>query len=376
MNHTYISGLFVYPGKVGGAEAYFNNLLAGFVEIGFQERIHLLLNQQLMDQYDPIIRKFQVDFIDMKQNRVIYDSSLPLMHRIPTKYKVIFSPNYVSTWGTLSGSRSYVTTIHDLQYQHFPQFFSAIKRKWLYWAHVNTLKVCKKVVCISEFVKNDICRVYGEKYRSKLEVLPNPIDFAKLDQVGKKTAFDYDFPYILSVAAHYPHKNTLTLVKAYQIFQQKFPKVRLVLTGQLSHKLVGGNYEAYGKELKASFEQNSHIIPTGYVADHDLAQLYQNSSFFVFPSLFEGFGMPPVEAMGLGKPVITSRRGSLEEVTLEKATYLNHPEDVEELAEKMIACYENLSGVSRKAEKLAPTIRSTYTKENVARSYAKLFDTL
>ena len=376
MNHTYISGLFVYPGKVGGAEAYFNNLLAGFVEIGFQERIHLLLNQQLMDQYDPIIRNFQVDFIDVKQNRVLYDSSLPLMHSIPSKYKVIFSPNYVSTWGTLKGSRTYVTTIHDLQYQHFPQFFSALKRKWLYWAHINTLKVCKKVVCISEFVKNDICRVYGEKYRAKLEVLPNPIDFAKLDSKTKGNEFDYDFPYILSVAAHYPHKNTLTLVKAFQLFQEKFPEVRLVLTGQLSHKLVGGNYEAYGKELKSSFEQNSHIIPTGYVADHDLAQLYQSSSFFVFPSLFEGFGMPPVEAMGLGKPVITSRSGSLEEVTLEKATYLNNPEDVEELANKMITCFESLGREARKAKKLAPAIRSIYSKENVARSYAKLFDEL
>lgn len=376
MNHTFITGLFVYPGKVGGAEAYFNNLLAGFVELGIQNRFRLLLNQALRDQYDPIINEFEIDFIEIKQNRVLYDSTLPFMHAIPQKYRLVFSPNYVSTWKGLTGSRTCVTTIHDLQYQHFPQFFSSTKRKWLYWAHMNTLKACKKVVCISEFVKNDICRVYGEKYRKKLVVIPNPIHFPKLSSSPKKPSYSYPPSYILSVAAHYPHKNTLTLVKAFHLFNQQFPDVKLVLTGQLSNQLVGGNYEQYGAQLREAFSENPHIITTGFVPSDELTHLYTHCSLFAFPSLFEGFGMPPVEAMGVGKPVITSRCGSLEEVTLQQATYLDHPEDEHELAEKMIACFERLTSEQQQAAQKVDSIRQAYAKKNIAQAYANLFESL
>ena len=376
MNHTLITGLFVYPGKVGGAEAYFNNLLSGFVELGIQDRFRLLLNQALRDQYHPIIHQYEIDFIELKQNRVLYDSTLPFMYTIPPTYQLIFSPNYVSTWKGLAGKRTCVTTIHDLQYQHFPQFFSAKKRKWLYWAHINTLKACKKVVCISEFVKNDICRVYGEKYRDKLIVIPNPIDFPQVQKSNNKKSYGHPSSYILSVAAHYPHKNTLTLVRAFQLFNQRFPEVKLVLTGQLSNKLVGGNYESYGAQLHDLFAQNPNIVTTGYVPSEELAHLYTHCSLFVFPSLFEGFGMPPVEAMGVGKPVITSRCGSLEEVTLGQATYLDHPEDEEELAEKMIACFKNLEIEQRKAAGKVTSLQKAYSLKTVAQAYANLFESL
>ena len=376
MNHTLITGLFVYPGRVGGAEAYFNNLLSGFVELGIQNRFRLLLNQALRDQYHPIIHQYEIDFIELKQNRVLYDSTLPFMYTIPPKYRLIFSPNYVSTWKGLAGKRTCVTTIHDLQYQHFPQFFSSKKRKWLYWAHINTLKASKKVVCISEFVKNDICRIYGEKYRDKLVVIPNPIDFPQANKVKKEHSYSYPSPYILSVAAHYPHKNTLTLVRAFNLFNQQYPTVKLILTGQLSKQLVGGNYENYGAQLQDLFAQNPNILTTGYVSSEELAYLYQNCSLFVFPSLFEGFGMPPVEAMGVGKPVITSRCGSLEEVTLGQAIYLDQPEDDQELAGKMIACYENLATQQAQAAEKADPIRKTYAVETIAQAYANLFDSL
>ena len=376
MKKTIITGLFVYPGKVGGAEIYFNNLLAGFVKNNSEEKVHLLLNRNLIDQYDPVVNKFSVDYIDVKQNRVLYDSTLPFIHSPIKKFPVVFSPNYVTTLANLTGSRSYVTTIHDLQYQHFPEFFSAKKRKWQYFAHVNTLKACRKVICISEFVKDDICRVYGEKYRNKLEVIHNPIDFSKLDQPAKGGKFAYDFPYILSVAAHYPHKNTLTLVKAFNIFNKEFPEYKLVLVGQLSKNLVGGNYESYGAELGKAFESNPNIITTGFVQDDELAQIYRNCNFFVFPSLFEGFGMPPVEAMGVGKPVITTRCGSLQEVTLNQATYINSPRDEWEIAEHMKRCCENLPAESLRAEKLAEEIRHTYCPGNISRAYTHVFDKL
>lgn len=221
-----------------------------------------------------------------------------------------------------------------------------------------------------------MCRVYGEKYRNKLKVIPNPIDFAQLTSPQKQSSYSYPSPYILSVAAHYPHKNTSTLIRAFQLFSQRFPEVKLVLTGQLSDKLVGGNYERYGAQLRDLFAQNPNIVTTGYVPSEELAHLYTHCSLFVFPSLFEGFGMPPVEAMGVGKPVITSRCGSLEEVTLGQATYLDHPEDEQELADKMIACFENLAAKQREAVGKATFIQKAYSVKTVAQAYANLFESL
>jgi len=376
MNKTLVTGLFVYPGKVGGAEIYFNNLLSGFIANGYEDHIHLLLNQNLVDEYDPVVNQFSVDFIDVKHNRVVYDSTLPVVHKAAKRFDVIFSPNYVSTLTHLTGSRSHVTTIHDLQYQHFPQFFSTKKRKFQYLAHVNTLKACNKVVCISEFVKNDICRVYGEKYRDKLVVIHNPIDFTKLDRPAEGGKFAYDFPYFLSVAAHYPHKNTLTLVKAFNEFNKKYPEMKLVLVGQLSKHLVGGDYEAYGAELGKAFASNPNIITTGFVQEDELAQIYRNCSAFVFPSLFEGFGMPPVEAMCVGKPVITTRCGSLQEVTLNKATYIDNPKDDLEIADHLLQVYENLPVETLNAENLVEEVRNNYCPATVSRAYAQLFNQL
>jgi len=376
MKHTLISGLFIYPGKVGGAEIYFNNLLSGFVENGYTNQMSLLMNKEFIDQFDPLVQEFDTHYIEVKRNRVLYDSTLPMVHKSVKQHEVVFSPNYVTTLTHLTGKQAYTTTIHDLQYQHFPQFFSTKKRKWQYFAHTNTLKACKKVICISDFVKEDICKVYGEKYRDKLVVIHNAIDFCKLDKTAQSEQFSYDFPYILSVAAHYPHKNTLTLVKAFNEFNRIYPNTKLVLAGQLSKNLVGGDYEAYGAQLEAAFNANPNIITTGFVSDGELSQLYRNASFFVFPSLFEGFGMPPVEAMSIGKPVITTRCGSLEEVTLGKAFYMNEPQNEEELAHLMQDCFANLDEKTYEAESLVQEVRHHYSPKTVARSYIDLFESL
>jgi glycosyltransferase involved in cell wall biosynthesis len=367
MKKTLITGLFLYPGKVGGAETYFYNLLDGFVQNGAQDAMQLLMNEAYQADFQPIIKSFKTHFRPVKYNRAVYDYIFPRL--VKEKFEVYFSPNYITPLPLVNSKAQYVTTIHDLQYLNFPQFFSRLKRNWQYAAHLNTLNNCKSVICISEFVKNDIIKFFGKKYAPKLKVIHNPIDFSYLEKPAQSEKFNFDFPYILSVAAHYPHKNTLTLIKAFQIFNKKFPEVKLVLAGQLSKNLKGGNYEEYGQQLNAEFQKNPNILTTGFVSNEELAQLYQNCAFFVFPSLFEGFGMPPVEAMGLGKPTIVSKTTSLPEVTLNQAIYLEDPKNENELQEKINHCWQNLSTYTANSQALSAKIKQQFHPKNIAELY-------
>jgi glycosyltransferase involved in cell wall biosynthesis len=174
------------------------------------------------------------------------------------------------------------------------------------------------------------------------------------------------------VANLYPHKNTLTLIKAFQLFSKQYPDVKLVLTGQLPDNLKGELYLDYQVKLKEYIETNPNIIITGYVDDNYLSYLYRNSLFFVFPSLFEGFGMPPVEAMGMGIPTITTRVSSLEEVTQNKAIYVDDPTNQIELMEKMIYTYDNLDKLKAQFKEQSKSIIDFYRPGAIAQKYHNL----
>lgn len=369
-----MSGIFIYPGKVGGAENYFNNLLAGFLHWEANQTIDLIMNEHFKNDFAEEVSHFHTHYINVKYNRTLYDYILPYLAKGKGDYDAYFSPNYITPLPIFKNGKKYITTLHDLQYLHFPQFFSKIKRSWLYLAHLNMLKNSDTVVCISDFVRKDVIRFFGEKYTSKLKVIHNPINFEHLDKPALESKFKFDFPYILSVSAQYPHKNTLTLIKAFNIFNQKYPELKLVLTGQLSKNLRGGHYQEYGNQLEQAFSQNPNIIITNYVSEADLALLYNNCSFFIFPSLFEGFGMPTIEAMSLGKPTITTKRGSLQEVTMDRAIYMENPTNEQELFLLMEDCYNRLGFYKSRFESYKNEIREKYNPINISHQYLQLFD--
>jgi glycosyltransferase involved in cell wall biosynthesis len=255
-------------------------------------------------------------------------------------------------------------------YRNFPEFFKGPKRNWLYLSHLNTLKNAEKVIVPSEYVKSDIIKHFGKKYQNKIVPIHNPIDLSRFETntvISKEK--EIDSPYIFSVANLYPHKNTLTLINAFNAFNKEYPEVKLVLTGQLPDNLKGELHLDYQIRLKEHIKSNPNIIITGYVDDAYLSYLYKNSLFFIFPSLFEGFGMPPVEAMGLGIPTITTRVTSLEEVTQKKAIYVDNPTDSEELKAKMVYCYKNLDSLKLKFKEQSSSIVNSFAPKVIGKKY-------
>jgi glycosyltransferase involved in cell wall biosynthesis len=369
MSRVLISGLFIHPGKVGGAEKYFYNILKGFEQLGLSDYFTLLLNKNYpISSYDPIIERYAINWVAVNYNRAIYDYGLELK-KYTKGYKKVFNPNYITPLYSFN-KISHITTIHDLQYLHYPEFFSKTKRLFQYLSHRHTLARSKAVVAISEFVREDILDKFGLQYASKVFKIPVPISLEHLQ--NKVSTPMYPFSYILSVSAWFPHKNLINLVRAFRAFQELYSNdLKLILVGQ-NQDLRGGNYQKYHQELSEEIARTPNIVFTGYIDDASLGNIYQHCLFFVFPSLFEGFGMPVIEAMALGKPTLTTRCGSLAEVSLNQAIYIDNPLDTKEWTQKIKYMFDNQEFLLQQFASIAPQIQKLYLPASIASDYAKL----
>ncbi len=234
-----------------------------------------------------------------------------------------YSPNYFTPRGLGCAK---VTTIPDLQYLHYPDNFSVQKRGWLRWAHDRTLRRAERVTVYSDFVRDDIAQRYGARWSDQVVTIPIPVSW---DRFGKGSAQRRTRPYVLAVSSHYKHKNLATLVKAFRAVNHEHPDLQLVLVGQLGTNLVGVRQVEDIAALVQSLRLADVVVPTGYISVEELGDLYRGAELFVHPSLFEGFGLPPVEALGFGLPVIVSNRASLAEVTRGLAQLIDDPLDPE-----------------------------------------------
>ena len=224
-----------------------------------------------------------------------------------------------------------VLTVHDISYEHDPRYFS--RGYLLQYRAIMPLMArhADAIVTISEFSRQDIIRRYlvpPERVAvayGAVEPIFRPLrDHATLGAVREKYSTGERF--ILSVGEIQPRKNLKTLIEAY---------VRLRRADAIRHKLVLVGKRAWlSDETFAAARDSGYrddLVFTGYVPDDDLMALYNAAELFVYPSLFEGFGLPPLEAMACGTPVITSNTSSLPEVVGDAGIMLD-PRDVDALA--------------------------------------------
>jgi glycosyltransferase involved in cell wall biosynthesis len=244
------------------------------------------------------------------------------------RYGLFHSTSYISPYFL---NRSSVLTIHDLLVYDYPalcQSESVIYFKLFLGA---SIKKASHIIAVSQKVKDDIIRIFNV-YPGKIDVIHlgiNPIfkriiDEDVLAQIRKK----YEIPekYILFVGNIEPKKNLERLILAYsQLKGKKGIKHKLVIVGK-----KGWKYEAT-LQLIDKLKISEEIILTGYVVEKDLPAIYSMADMFVFPSIYEGFGIPPLEAMACGTPVIVSNTGALPETTGGSCLQVN-PFSVDEIA--------------------------------------------
>jgi glycosyltransferase involved in cell wall biosynthesis len=360
-----VDASFLKPGSVGGAEHMLKNLVRGLLAESADIRLAIVTRDEpwIGDDGGRVTWRC----LPPESNRFLGGAAALRTMRASS----VLCPNYFTPPGLSTRAGRVVTVIHDLQYRHFPQFFSRRKRLWLRAAHRHTLRRADRVVAISEFVAADIAGCYGERWRPKLTVIPDPVSWARFDANGAHgelpgaTRQIVDSrPFVLTVAANYPHKNLDRLVQAMSIVrgQPRFREVALVVAGQLAHRLVGT------KRGWPELPSSEWIVPTGYISDAALGGLYRRATAFVFPSLFEGFGMPAVEALGFGLPVLASRTTAIPESTRGHARLLDDPTDVERMADAITELLDEPQRWAPTAAGVAD-LRRAYDPSTVAGRY-------
>ena len=228
-----------------------------------------------------------------------------------------------------------VLTIHDLIPLKHPEWFS----------NPNTIKFfdqslresalnVDKIITDSNSTKKDIINIYGVN-KSKIEVIhlaPNSI-FCPSDQIAQSdehSGISNGRPYFLSVCTQEPRKNLVGVIKAYELLRKENPAfdTALVLVGK-----KGWKNEELDKALNESKFKDSIFI-TGYIDDNNLVNAYREAIAFIYPSFYEGFGLPILEAMACGTPVITSLNSSLEEIGRDTVLYCD-PSSFEDISYSM-----------------------------------------
>ncbi len=259
--------------------------------------------------------------------RILWEQALQPWAVRRAEVDLLHSPVYV---GPLVSACPFVVTIHDLSFLFFPQSFRAMNRNYLQTFTRLSVRRAQRVIAVSESTKRDLVQLYGLS-PAKVDVVHNGVDdsFRPLpaDQV---TAFrrraGLPDRFILFVGTLEPRKNVVHLVEAYALLPKERPPLFL----------VGGKGWFYD-EIFARVEAlnlSGEVHYVGYVPAGDLPMWYNAADLFVYPSLYEGFGLPPLEAMACGTAVVASTASSLPEVVGE-AGLLVDPSDTEALATAM-----------------------------------------
>lgn len=244
-------------------------------------------------------------------------------------------------------------TVHDIIPVRYPHYFGLSKnfRAAHFDREFNLLQSLESIdpetwiICPSRATRDDLCNYLTRKIDpEKTAVIPwaasdffNPCrDAAVIDAVKLKYGLPQG-PYILSLSTLEPRKNIAHLIRSFAqlVAQENLPDLSLVLAGA-----AGWQYGPIFEEFARHPQLKQRIIFTGYIADEDLSPLYSGALVFVYPSFYEGFGLPPLEAMQCGTPVITSNTSSLPEVVGAAGVMLD-PRDREGLCQQMLAVYRS-----------------------------------
>lgn len=339
-----ISAYFLKPGRVGGAEQMFQNLVHGFNEALLPLRIFA-----------------NPDQTGRWPNRFVQDQLLAF--KLPTELNIMIYPNYFTPLIPRRGHLQVKTVIHDLLFKDHPQFLGMRKRAWQELAIRGTLQMADEVIAISNFTAQSIERHFGRGFSKKIRVIPNPVYWPQ-----DLCAANEPSPYILALASHYPHKNLETLVRGFALLVKRHKDLKLIIVGQTSENLEGHLKPVRIKSLVEALGLTGSVEIRGYQERSVAMSLLASCQFLAFPSLYEGFGLPPVEALGLGIPVLTTGRGSIPEVTLGLAQYVRDPMSSEEWAEMAHQILEQRTKFLPSNEAIQ-MIREQYNPLKIARLY-------
>ncbi|PIZ74285.1 hypothetical protein COY07_00900 [Candidatus Peregrinibacteria bacterium CG_4_10_14_0_2_um_filter_43_11] len=238
------------------------------------------------------------------------------------KIQTLFIPSHFMP---LIFPKNTIITIHDVAFRHFPESYSRLSRWYLDWGTRFAVKHATMIITPSGLTKEDLIALYAAN-SEKIVVIPHghiPLSQTNPEQ-SEGILKHYGLKpkkYLLFVGRIETKKNGIVLVKAFKKIEAQYPELKLVFAGKVG---VGGD------EIMKQAQENPNIIFTGYIEDATKAALLKNALVFVFPSLYEGFGFPLLEAMEARVPIIASNLSTSREIAGNCALFFE-ADDVEGL---------------------------------------------
>jgi len=304
-------------------------------------------------QKNPLIRK--------SVKSVLFASSRILA----PKFDIYWEPNFIPL--PQIKTKHIVTSVHDFSFKHYRDFLPKERKEYFDKYFDERVKKSDCLICFSEHIKKEIKGML-KCCDSEITVIPHGVRH-DIFKVYDDYELDVGLPdkFILFVGSIEPRKNLVRLLKAYDSIDKSLKD---------EYKLVLAGFKGWeNREIMELINNNEQYINyLGYVSDSDLAKLYNKSSLFVFPSIYEGFGLPVLEAMACGTPVITSDSSSLPEVGGDAAIYCD-PYSIEDIADKIVKALNDSELRSRLREK-GITHAKEFTWEKSALKHIEVFNNL
>lgn len=318
--------------RIDGTRVYLSELLYRFGKLAPEEEFTLYhqraFNQALTPPHFSHYREKKIPFPwGWMQTRFAWT----LFKDMPEK---LFLPIQAAPFFVRKATEV-IVTVHDLAFKYFPETFPR-KDLWklnclLNWA----VKRADKIMAVSHSTKKDLIKFFPELPPKRIRVIHHGFS-SRFEESLEDTLLQEKLhtfhlaskSYVLFVGALQPRKNLIRLIEAFNRAKEKIPEMKLVLAGERAW-LAEGIFEA---QAKSPFQKD--ILFTGQVSFETLQALYQGARFFAFPSLYEGFGIPLLEAFASHIPVLTGRNSSLLEVGGEAVLFCN-AENVSDMAAKM-----------------------------------------
>ena len=265
--------------------------------------------------------------------------------RLVPRCDVFWSPHYNAPLLPVR-AKTRLVTVHDVFHLAHRSTLSLPQRGYATLAFRAAARFSKHIITVSEFSKTEIQR-YLRVPAERISVIPNGVDHALFrpprdKSQPRRVREKYSLPprYLLYVGNVKPHKNLITLVDAFASLPEALTDRHLVIVGQREGFITGDTELAQALQNDPPLARRVHF--TGFVQQADLPVLYRLAELFVFPSKYEGFGLPPLEAMACGCPVVVSDRASLPEICGTAADYAD-PDNPDDLAARILAALQRSS---------------------------------
>ena len=353
-----------------GVERVQRNLLRELTRID-RKNEYLLIAKEWVDFEFALPDNFRV--VDLSESDTSYLWRERLRPPLIKKEKVDIFHSPVSAVPVLGGCKK-IATVHELPWVEREKGGEKVAKGHRVWLFLNT-RFADRIVAVSYRTRGNILLLYPEA-EGLVTVIHNAVDpgFHKLNNPPNRGLYLEDFgipnaPFILFVGSLRKKKNLGTLLDA-------FENILEMGIGDLNIVLLGVRSTAWG-DLSERLEKSAlskRVFAPGYVSDSDLLCFYNLAKIVVYPSLFEGFGLPPLEAMACGTPVITTYGGAIPEV-VEEAAVLVEPRDVKGLREAILSLHRN-KGLREEYIKRGYERVASFTWRKTAQEYLELYKEL